>query len=76
MNVKSCLKVNNGLLYGTVSIKLEGVRCWQIGMHCSYLMHLFANKSESPLIAPLLDYLLGLQRMSVFALVCVTEGLP
>jgi hypothetical protein len=26
MNVKSCLKVNNGLLYRTVSIKLEGVR--------------------------------------------------
>jgi hypothetical protein len=26
MNVKSCLKVNNGLLYRTVSLKLEGVR--------------------------------------------------
>jgi hypothetical protein len=26
MNVKSCSKVNNGLLYRTVSIKLEGVR--------------------------------------------------
>jgi hypothetical protein len=26
MNVKSCLKVNNGLLYGTVSIKLGRVR--------------------------------------------------
>jgi hypothetical protein len=26
MNVKSCLKVNNGLLYRTVSIKLEGLR--------------------------------------------------
>jgi hypothetical protein len=25
MNVKSCLKVNNGFLYRTVSIKLEGV---------------------------------------------------
>jgi hypothetical protein len=50
--------------------------CWQIGMHCSYLMHLFANKSESSLIAPLLDYLFGLQRVSVFALVCVTESLP
>jgi hypothetical protein len=24
MNVKSCLKVNNGLLYRTVSLKLEG----------------------------------------------------
>jgi hypothetical protein len=26
MNVKSCLKVNNGLLYRTVSLKLEGMR--------------------------------------------------
>jgi hypothetical protein len=26
MKVKSCLKVNNGLLYRTVSIKLEGMR--------------------------------------------------
>jgi hypothetical protein len=26
MNVKSCLKANNGLLYRTVSIKLEAVR--------------------------------------------------
>jgi hypothetical protein len=26
MNVMSCLKVNNGLLYRTVSIKLGGVR--------------------------------------------------
>jgi hypothetical protein len=26
MNVKSCLKVNNGLLYRTVSLKLEEVR--------------------------------------------------
>jgi hypothetical protein len=26
MNVKSCLKVNNGLLYRTVGLKLEGVR--------------------------------------------------
>jgi hypothetical protein len=50
--------------------------CWKIGMHGSYLMHLFANKSESPLLAPLLDYLLGLQRMSVFTLVCVKESLP
>jgi hypothetical protein len=50
--------------------------CWQIRMHCSYLMHLFANKSKSNLIAPLLEYLLGLQRMSVFAIACVTESLP
>jgi hypothetical protein len=26
MNEKSCLKVNNGLLYRTVSLKLEEVR--------------------------------------------------
>jgi hypothetical protein len=26
MNVKRCLKVNNGLLYRTVSIKPEGMR--------------------------------------------------
>jgi hypothetical protein len=26
MNVKSCPKVKNGLLYRTVSLKLEGVR--------------------------------------------------
>jgi hypothetical protein len=50
--------------------------CWKIGMHCSYLMLLLANKSESLLIAPLLDYLLGLQRMSVLALACVSQILP
>jgi hypothetical protein len=39
-------------------------------------MHIFANKSESLLIASQLYFLLGLQRMSVFALACVTESLP
>jgi hypothetical protein len=28
INVKSCLKVNNGLLYRTVSLKLEEVRIY------------------------------------------------
>jgi hypothetical protein len=28
MNVQSCLKVNNGLLYRTVSLKLEEVRLY------------------------------------------------
>jgi hypothetical protein len=28
MNVKSCLKVNNGLLYRTVSLKLQEVRLY------------------------------------------------